>query len=1141
MRKSRRRAPCWGAALALTLAASGAHARSPVLDSLLTFHPGWITRSVTSHDPTGGNDDGRGEGVGRDGEYRVLFHEMGEGRIVRLWMTSDRWQEPGQYEEIWIQIDGRTAFRGSPLDLFQGRGPFRAPLVLDVERSSGAFVSYAPFSYSREARILFRGDPRYHQITYREGPGASAGPTAEELQAFLAEDWAAGAAAPLGAPRPLRAGAALTLAAGPATVDRIALRLSAGGEPPPSLVGLSVRVGDQPPVPLSFFFGLASASDGAEDAAWAPLRSAVHAVDPARGMLFGRLPIPLRRGEELRLLAGPGAAPGLEVAWAAEIGAPRPGVRMVTQLREQRAAGGEPALTRFDHPGPVQLVSLIEAISGGKPGDRTYLEGDELVRVDGMAHPVQIGTGTEDYFNGGWYFRGAHANPLSGQPRFVVRDPGQDWSRARFTHALDRHHLPDPIVGRAGARFEMEAGPTGGYAPLTVRSLALAYAFDAPVEVGSERQGAQGSPLRSAWDAEHGAAPRGVEERAHRGRTALRFACPPGPPPDGLLLSRTYSAERGGQRAEIRVRGRPAGISFEAAPNRARRLAQSAAWIELAPGDCAGGAIEVEVDASGSPAPFSEIAYEARFFRGSAPAPASSRGAAVRAPARPGRARAAEAVWFGPATVTFEVELPGNPYDPDENDVRVRFVGDGERHFDRIAYLDERGGWKATLVAPQPGRYRAVLLRNGAPVAASAREGDVVLERRLPRGFIRAGPARRNRFVWDDGEPYYPVGINLGWQVSGLLPMVEQIEKMGRHGINWTRVWASGWDGKNPWWPQGGAGGPADRLWAPALARWGAVVDACERAGVAFQMVLFHHGAFSTTVDPDWPGHPWNAARGGFLRDPVDFFTDREARRRAKMWLRHAVARFAHSPSVMAWELFNEVELTDAGQKGRWADISRWHAEMASYLRSIDPHDHLVTTSSVLSRRELWRAMDYLQPHVYAADVAGAVRGAAMPRGKPAFFGELGAEEPAAASAREVLREGLYAGLLSNHAGTPMFWPWDTVERQDLYRELRIAAEVIARSGIAGHAAARPRLLRLPGGGSARALGESRWMMIRLSAREAGGARVTVTGLDDGDYDRIAIDLDTGEVAIAAARVRRARVRVEAPFRDAIVVLARRR
>ncbi|MCC6556012.1 MAG: hypothetical protein IT372_23875 [Polyangiaceae bacterium] len=687
MRKSRRRAPSWGAALVVTLAAPAAHARSPVLEGLLTFHPGWITRSMAIQDPTGDHDGGRGQGGGRGGEHRVLFHEMGEGRIVRLWMTPARRQEPGQYEEIWIQIDGQTAFRGSPIEFFQGRGPSGAPLLLDVERSSGALVSYVPFSYSREARILFRGDPGYFRVTYREGRGASAGPTAEELTTFLAEDWTAGAAAPMGAPRPLRAGAALALAAGPATGDRIALRLSARGDTPPSLAGLSVRVGDQPPVPLSFFFGLAGASDGAEGAGWAPLRSAVHAVDPARGMLFGRLPIPLRRGEELKLLAGPGAAPGLEIAWAAEIGAPRPGVRIITQFREQRAGGGEPALTRFEHHGPTALVSLVESISGGRPGDRACAEGGEVVRTDGMAHAVQIGAGAEDDCSGG-----PQVSPLSGRPR--------------STRALYRHYVPDPIVGRAGVRLDKEAGPSGGNAPLTVRSLALAYAFDAPVEVGFEERRAPGGELISARD-------------------ALRFACPPGPPPDGLLLSRARSAEPGGQRAEIRVRGRSAGLFFDAAPGGARLPAQSAAWIDLAPGDCEGGAIAIDVDAPGSPAPSGEIAYEAQLFRGSAPAPGLTQGAAVH------------------VLDTRGLDDPARPDAP-----RVDFYVN-----DHAAIQDPQGAWRLFGIfhrEPFQGEDEREIMHAACAEADPARwgEGACGLLPGDARIALRADPAAGERVLW---------------------------------------------------------------------------------------------------------------------------------------------------------------------------------------------------------------------------------------------------------------------------------------------------------------------------------------------------------------------------------------------------------
>ncbi len=100
-----------------------------------------------------------------------------------------------------------------------------------------------------------------------------------------------------------------------------------------------------------------------------------------------------------------------------------------------------------------------------------------MIRTDGMSHPLQMGTGTEDYFNGGFYFLGAHSNPFSGLLRFLVVDPEDGWRNATFVHSLYRLHVADPIVSRSGMRFGIEAGPTGAYTPLRVRSLGLAYAF----------------------------------------------------------------------------------------------------------------------------------------------------------------------------------------------------------------------------------------------------------------------------------------------------------------------------------------------------------------------------------------------------------------------------------------------------------------------------------------------------------------------------------------------------------------------------------------------------------------------------------------------------------------------------------------
>lgn len=423
--------------------------------------------------------------------------------------------------------------------------------------------------------------------------------------------------------------------------------------------------------------------------------------------------------------------------------------------------------------------------------------------------------------------------------------------------------------------------------------------------------------------------------------------------------------------------------------------------------------------------------------------------------------------WYGPETVTFNVQFSGNPYDPDQNNLIVRFVPDKGPAEERIAWVDVDGSVRATLVSTNQARYRAILLRNGKQMVIEPEGGFISLKKPLPRGYIRRDAQFTNRFRWDNGEPYYPVGFNLGWQSGDILKMSDQISKMTANGVNWTRIWASNWDNKNPWWPQGDMPAIKGELWPKALVTWDELVQTCDQFDLRFQMVLFNHGSFSSTVNPNWPDHPWNKKKDGFLENAADFFTDKEAKRRTTMWLRYAVARYGHSPSLMAWELFNEVEWVDARYQNRWADIEAWHKEMAEYVRSIDPYHHLVTTSSAMDRPALWTSMDYNQPHTYPSNVTAAVAGFAMPKDKPGFFGEFGPPDQSEGALAKGVRDGIYAGMLANHAGAAQYWSWDVVEKRDLYPIFKTAALVLAESELAKHPAAKSYDLLVTTPGSA--------------------------------------------------------------------------
>ena len=83
-------------------------------------------------------------------------------------------------------------------------------------------------------------------------------------------------------------------------------------------------------------------------------------------------------------------------------------------------------------------------------GGLQFLEGDEMVYVDGENYPSIYGTGTEDYFTSGWYFnRGEFAAPYHG---LILKDD----SLGRI--AAYRFHILDVIQFKQSLRFTIEHG-----------------------------------------------------------------------------------------------------------------------------------------------------------------------------------------------------------------------------------------------------------------------------------------------------------------------------------------------------------------------------------------------------------------------------------------------------------------------------------------------------------------------------------------------------------------------------------------------------------------------------------------------------------------------------------------------------------
>src|ERR1035438_9723816 len=160
--------------------------------------------------------------------------------------------------------------------------------------------------------------------------------------------------------------------------------------------------------------------------------------------------------------------------------------------------------------------------------------------------------------------------------------------------------------------------------------------------------------------------------------------------------------------------------------------------------------------------------------------------------------QAPKETWYGPAEIRFPLQVTGNPYDPDQNDVQVTFTN-GDITETRFAYFDG-AAWRCRLLTQKPGDYQAAITLNGKPVTGvGPTQAHATSKREMP--FVRLAD---NRFVLTDGKPYWPIGHSLGVPDPKLYPMLaDQLPTMGANGVNWTRIWATYWDGRNPYWVAG--------------------------------------------------------------------------------------------------------------------------------------------------------------------------------------------------------------------------------------------------------------------------------------------------------------------------------------------------
>ena len=462
------------------------------LDRLPVLKRSTKVASQSSYDHTGGNNDGFAgtySFVRKEKGGLVLFDVKGPGVIHRIWTPTPT------DDIVEFYFDGEKTPRLSlPFsDLFSGKHEaFVRPLV---GSGAGGFYSYLPIPFAESCKVVIKADSmRFYQINYSTYPkntqlATFSWPpteeylrerkTAQDLFAASGDDVSAYTAVDADSRRVHRS--EHKLAPGQSTTvfetDHpgriVGLRLSPASAFTGKDRGLVLRAywdGDAQPAinsPVGDLFGYAWGQPAC--------RSLLVGTDDQTDYMY--FPMPFDQSARIEILSE--RTDGEPVEFAAEVVTdPTPraadeGKFYALWRREDPTSIGKP-FTFIETAGRGHLVACFQQSQGFESGTTYFFEGDDQTTIDGEL--TIHGTGSEDFYNGGWYdipdrWETQRSFPLSGclaYQKHLSRSGGY------------RLMLPDAYAFRESILQTIEHAPTNNDPSNDYCGLAMLYMADRP-------------------------------------------------------------------------------------------------------------------------------------------------------------------------------------------------------------------------------------------------------------------------------------------------------------------------------------------------------------------------------------------------------------------------------------------------------------------------------------------------------------------------------------------------------------------------------------------------------------------------------------------------------------------------------------
>lgn len=468
------------------------------VDLMPYLWPGREARHVSSHDPTGANAD-RGHYLSTS---TLLFDAKGPGCIYRIWTTnqlSSSNYTPTAHGNIRILIDDSTT---PALDIpmatfFSGNySIFQTPLAGNAGVSSGGFYSYVPIPYRKSCKIIWVVDPTsvpglYFNIDYMayDSPDGITSFTGQEENAsaymtklnrvkskwlnFGTDPKQAVVSRTITGSTTVPAGGSVVLGdiTGPGSISAIKIRKnSTANLTDDEWKKLYIRINfdDQSTLdvqaPFSRFFGgdihrpyPTDYKDGYETIDGS-IKGLMFGSNGSTGWNYNFFPMPFASRAVVEL-----CSPSSSFSCSYEIS-----VSDMPDAPRLLSSGQIGYFNSTKNLNPVSstlgqdynvmnvrgrgvVVGLVYTPYSNGSGN-SYLEGDERIHIDDSLTPAIYGTGTEDIFNGGWYFKqGRFSLPTHGYTASASSPGGR---------SMYRLFIGDSIPYSSSLKLGIECGAT---------------------------------------------------------------------------------------------------------------------------------------------------------------------------------------------------------------------------------------------------------------------------------------------------------------------------------------------------------------------------------------------------------------------------------------------------------------------------------------------------------------------------------------------------------------------------------------------------------------------------------------------------------------------------------------------------------